>query len=386
MSRYLVVSRQQEDCSWIQQYFRSESIIYNHGKDLHNRFLNIHPCVNGNEMKAFLTYVCNWYDQLADVTVFLTANLPSYLERKSKEEPSVTNDVRCTIDTLVKQASVNGVSGNGGVTTKTEMIQKYVLPGKSYGLSFGEWFYQYFQHFPEHELHTLPSTLFAVRKDHIHHRPPQFYQYMLHQLSSDYGETRTFLSQSWFYVFNPWKSCVPSLPDNIGVVCYGVTKIPYMNVGTQGLYTNDAFASLQMVSKYVLEPLKKHGKNISVYVATNPHADVELYAKIVEAQYVKTKDGMNSITAWNDARRLFPKLWYDHPFLIALHLDIMLLQSIDQWNIHPTLLNYEGSLKQIQAFSTSAVHERRILPTFLSNEDSHNPMFTTIARNLLVRK
>lgn len=386
MSRFLVVSRTNEDCGWILSMFRSESIIYNHGRELQNRFLKIQPCPNGGEVKAFLTYIADWYDQLADVTIFVTASLPLYLERKSNDDNTITADVRTAIEQMTKQALSDGTSKNDGVTTNTEMLQRYVLPSKSYGLSFGEWFYQYYGHFPETEFHTLPSCCFAVRKDHIHHRPKQFYQYMLQQLTADYGETRIFFSQSWFYAFNPWNSRVPLLPDNIAVVCYGVSKIPYQPVGDSCLYTIDAFASLQMISKYVLEALKRDGKNVTVYVATNPHADIENYAKVVEAQYVKTKGGMTSATAWNDCRRLFPKLWYDHPFIIAIHLDALLLQSIDQWNIDPTQLNYEGSCKQIQAFSTSAAFERRMLPSFFSKEDAHNPLFTTLAKNLPTRK
>lgn len=376
------------DYEWVRGMW-SESIVYNRSTPVEERFLKmVNVSSEGGVMKQFLRYILDHYEVLADVTIFVAGNIQDHISCVSKYVKSTyPTDPNTFLDRLTQEAKQMGTSQNFSTTypfqVSSSFRQLHVI-GKIHdtGMPFGNWFYQLFGHFPEGDFYAFPSACFAIRQDRILQRPKAFYDFLLQNLHLPCNEFMYYMDRIWYYMFQPVVSGWTNVPDNIAVVCYGNTNAPFLKEEDGLSYSVNAYPALCMVDKYVLQPLRNMNKLVTVYLCSNPHASLDDYARLLGADHVKTKNNLTIANAWKETRRLFPKLWQDHEFIIAIHSHIMLSASIEAWTIDSAKLNFEGKNRELQAFSTAAIEERKITPSFIEENETGHPLFTYHQRRI----
>lgn len=388
--RCIVVCRTQEDIRWVHDVW-SSALVYNKGLPVDlPRIPVVQQPREGSEALSIVQYILDHYDDnaLPQVSVFVHGNLLDHLPLHQAQGYPVTPIE--FLERLVAEAHQHGVSQNMVPSTHSTVEPTYRLPllrsAFSYtGMVFGEWFSRVLGcPFPTGSpFLQYPSRCFAVRKDRILQHPKTYYQSLKKQLNVETSEFIHYLRASWFYVFSPTPKHSPlvTLPSRIGVILHGPTYADAFYEDGH-LYHIRTQPCLQRAKECILDPLRARADTtVNVYLFTNPHAHVQEYATLLQADVVKTRDDITLAHSWDHARRFLPDLWTDHDFLIVLRADAFLLTPLPEWNLDPTKHNVDGGAHLLEAFSVTATAKHSLLPPHWTITPQSYPLYISHLRS-----
>ena len=229
MSIGLIVSRFNEDISWLKQHQEFKIYIYNKGeKILDNNFKNIISLKNvGRESHTWLYHIVNNYDNLDDISIFLQGRIDD-LNCMAYRDPTQYLKV---INKYGFAASRYGLLGpfhwkhNVGI----ENNEKYKESWNNFEISRSS---IGFRKFSENLFPDIPKIVatsyggcFAIKKDLIRKYEVSFYSNLLSQLSIHKNPIEGhYMERLWCYIFTKNKPLLRAFSDVI------ITKIERSNL------------------------------------------------------------------------------------------------------------------------------------------------------------
>ena len=207
MKKCLIISRYNEDLSWLNNLNKDfEIIIYNKGEDLETEIPNtINKLDNlGRESQTWLYYITNNYDNLADINIFLQGRIDD-LGCMAYKDP---NEYLNVIDEYGFAVSRYGILGpfhwkrNVGI----ENDLRYKVNWNKHKISRSKLGFRNFAKslFPEIPYFVACSYggCFAVKKENIMKFEIDFYKDLLHLLSKHENPIEGhYLERLWCYMF-----------------------------------------------------------------------------------------------------------------------------------------------------------------------------------------
>lgn len=194
MQRELVIARYREDLEWISQLADLHIHVYDKSSNLdslsqphlpENLQLTQLPNV-GREAHTYLTHIITQYDRMADVTVFLQGNPHDHVFNLSQQLNELPQDPG--FRELGHTPIVDDATGS---------------PAHS-GLDIAGFYESLFRAKPPAFYPFHAGTNFAVSRAIIRHRPREFYQRTLHEISaSEFGPWK--IERLWPMIFSPLK-------------------------------------------------------------------------------------------------------------------------------------------------------------------------------------
>ena len=195
----LVIARYNEDISWLSPYLEHNIniIIYNKGEPLvcDERIKVVQLENIGREAHTYLYHICNNYDSLNNVTVFLQGRIDDHIDGSIYEE----------ISKMCQDASICGFSKNYTHLT-TDIGYDYTLHNycdndlDQCEVKLGPFFEQFVGRFPKHFL-IYRNALFAVRSDVIRNRPLFYYKSLLNLDFTKNSVLAHYMERIWLYIF-----------------------------------------------------------------------------------------------------------------------------------------------------------------------------------------
>jgi len=219
----IVVSRYNEDLSWLKNdpYNKYPVVVYN--KSNNNNFLktkNIYKVVNvknvGRCDHTYLYHIIENYDNLADVTVFLPgsldiANVPYkrinstvILQEVEKHKDTVfvgnKDDVRYYWYNFTMPEYKASDKRNVAINDETKTELAGIRP-------YGKWFDAHFPNFNTKGSIISYGGIFSVSREDIRNHPKSYYQDLIKELSnSSNPEAGHFFERAWYAIFYPYKN------------------------------------------------------------------------------------------------------------------------------------------------------------------------------------
>ena len=195
----LVIARsnKDEDISFldnINQNLYRRIIVYNKGSYLH-KTINI-PNVGGSA-HTFLHYIIKYYNDLADVTIFLSLNASDInIAQPTIDKSFLTHDSVFFVNTNQYDIQSNLV----------EYIQSYQNDNLFLckDRPYNNWYDKNFNDTYINSIVLLRSNIFSVSRNHIHNRPIEFYKRLLGYIDTHQNpEAMYFIDRSWLAIFDP---------------------------------------------------------------------------------------------------------------------------------------------------------------------------------------
>lgn len=207
----IVISRYEEDLSWVPVTGYSKMYIYNKGSPVSVPLPNVHmealPNL-GRESHTYFHHVIKNYNNLADMTLFLPASVWAVnmkREKLLKILNSLKSDFRSTTTGMKDPAFIEA--------QKMFEIDSYTITNeenrkknpdssleKSELRPLNKWFSKYF---PKEELTCISfNGIMAVTRNSIHKRPVQFYKKLLDIHSFKNAEVVHYSERTWKNIFS----------------------------------------------------------------------------------------------------------------------------------------------------------------------------------------
>ena len=220
MKKSLIISRFNEDISWLEEIKGFKTIIYNKGESLSNsKFKNIININNvGRESHTWLYHIIENYKDLDDVNIFLQGRIDD-LGCMAYQNP---HDYLKEINKNGFIASRYGILGplHWGWHVGIEKNKKYMLEWDSGMISRSNIGFRKFakELFPEIPIFVSTSYggCFAVKKELIKNYDKEFYKKLLDTLSKHKNPIEGhYLERLWCYMFTKNKFLKKSILDVI---------------------------------------------------------------------------------------------------------------------------------------------------------------------------
>ena len=218
MNSCLIISRFNEDISWLKKYENFDIIIYNKGKELKNSsFKNIYRLPNlGRESHTWLHHIVNNYDRLHEVNIFLQGKIDD-LGCMAFQDP---NDYILEIRKFGFSVSRYGLLGpfhwsdNIGI----EKDKRYKKAWEDHKISRSEVGFRTFAKNLFPEIPILVSTsyggCFAVTREVIKSNDLALYKYLLDILGKHQNPIEGhYMERLWCYLFTKNKPIYKSFLD-----------------------------------------------------------------------------------------------------------------------------------------------------------------------------
>lgn len=229
MDYHIVVSRFNEDVSWLRE-FGSNVRIMNKG-DFHTIPVVMQPYSKtlpniGLDQYSHLRYIVDNYENLPSTVIFTQANLKDHHDIHEpdpnlpmhKFDGSIHNYTNTMttpqiITDMIKQVYLYGRTQNAKCYVdqkKIFIVDEEYKVNKKYkdecdtGYKFGDWFERYVgKTMPRHDVFLwFKNTIFGSSKAYILSRPKSFYENLLKQFVAVRSEVNHYFERSWFYVLN----------------------------------------------------------------------------------------------------------------------------------------------------------------------------------------
>ena len=204
----VIVARYKEDVTWLTKLEMPSGtrlrklIIYNKGETID--FPNVVTLPNkGREGNTYLHHIITHYDTIADITVFIQADIRDHCVDGLTD----IGYVKKMIETA--KLGTSGMSWNAapwpygtGYDFQLGEYSGRSLVRSSY--QYGGWFERFigkFKNDPQRHL-WFKSGLFAVMRDKVLQHKAAFYKHIIDDITTE-GENEQghFLERSWFYIF-----------------------------------------------------------------------------------------------------------------------------------------------------------------------------------------
>lgn len=200
----IVVARYNEDITWLIPFLDNyKIIIYNKGNPLTNideRFIQVHLPNIGREAHTYLYHICENYNHLADVTVFLQGKVDDHL----KEHFEGINENEF-VKKMIEDANIYGTSTNCiEFSEKFDDFNLCEYKGDCLtpvGMNLGLFFEKYLG-ITQHENKCYVGALFATKNNSIKKLPYNFYKTFQLFCKSKNEELAHFLERSWYIIFS----------------------------------------------------------------------------------------------------------------------------------------------------------------------------------------
>jgi hypothetical protein len=201
MDNQIIISRYNEDISWIHSY-RDISLIYNKGiNNIDSNIFNVVQLKNvGRESHTYLYHIVNNYEKLAENTIFFQGNISDhkilnmtdYLNN-NKITAHFENISFYNLKNKIEHKGKWQKEYNNGVMLK-ESLTPYDWLKNVIGIVFEE---------NIDIIKVIWGANFAVSKDLIKSKPKSFYQnilrYIEHHVNPELGH---YIERSWYIFFN----------------------------------------------------------------------------------------------------------------------------------------------------------------------------------------
>ena len=201
----LVIAQDVSPCEWSRPYAHRRT-VYHKGPQTALGAITL-PNVGG-DAHTFLTHIVRNYDDLAEVTIFVSS-------RDERHQPFTTDHfIRDDCDFVATTLHAANMTDPKNVTTDGRLKTPHTLSkGPLYpaSLSFGEWFDRGVA-FGMHEqlrFKTMShlflmceSGTFSVKRSSIVDKPKSYYQSLLNWVSSHQNsEWANYIEHAWIYIF-----------------------------------------------------------------------------------------------------------------------------------------------------------------------------------------
>lgn len=208
-TRKYVIARFNEDVSWIESLPSDEVIVYNKGEPLNNSYFsnNVRNVPNiGRESHTYLYYIVANYNNLPDIVIFSQGSIVDHIPEQYGTSPAkylelLGDSARVSENGLSKNFGEARVPLDFNIQDATLLMEKWKVKDPT-RICFGEWFLKHFKYdFPSEKCFVAWGSIFAMRKEHLHTRPKEFYQTLL----MEHGYLNApilshFLERAWFYI------------------------------------------------------------------------------------------------------------------------------------------------------------------------------------------
>lgn len=242
----MVIARYKENLSWLDRYHKygfRDIIVYNKGKNDGICKLNSITCKqhhlpnHGRCDHTYLYHIIHNYDNLADVTIFTKGSSNNYQERKKLLFTiSKVFETKNSVFSAAKMDTPVHISAAGFTLDahKSKYHENHNTDPKNNITKpadirpFDKW---YLHHFPDISIYNIVFTgVFAVSKEHIHHRPIEFYKELLKQLEGHSNpEVGHYIERSWIAIFYPPdKNDTKTIDNYMGCIYHDILHEIYM--------------------------------------------------------------------------------------------------------------------------------------------------------------
>lgn len=215
----IVIARYNEDLNWLndEPYNKFKYIVYNKGNNENFNKNNVIKIINlpnvGRCDHTYIYHIIENYNNLADITVFLTGSIE--IEHKKKYSNVILNNIipfnnaifinKNNDNTDILDLYKNFYLDNYSATHYKNKINEEKLLHSRYR-PFINWKNNFFSNIKECKLVTL-GGIFSVSKEDILSSPIELYKNILQEL--DYHsnpEAGHYVERSWCYLFNGLKN------------------------------------------------------------------------------------------------------------------------------------------------------------------------------------
>jgi hypothetical protein len=218
-----VISRYNEPISWIYSnrfnHIIDKYSIYNKGVPLninkHNTNVIVHNIKNvGKCDHTFLYHIINNYDNLADITVFVSSNADN--ARKGPKIVKTIDLVGMTYNTVMigsKLVIPDDIYNFSMDTYRSQNPDNYINDGLITQLTpskirpFGKWYSNFW---PDKKNNiVIYGSIFAVHKSHIIQHPLNYYKRLIEEVNYCINpEAGHYVERAWSTIFSPYsESC-----------------------------------------------------------------------------------------------------------------------------------------------------------------------------------
>jgi hypothetical protein len=198
-AREMVIARYGEDVRWAEKW---NPTIYNKGSPLTaGGIVRSLPNV-GRESHTYLYHILNYWDQLADRTLFSQGKIQDHLPEGVRVEQFFDESVDLVFPRIVRDAKWT----DAGRLVYPGIFGKMLRSGNMRPSRYipVEWF----RKFLDKELNDpsdlvyIPGAIFSVTRGRIHSMPKRFYQNLIEQVSDHPNpEEGHYIERAWMYVF-----------------------------------------------------------------------------------------------------------------------------------------------------------------------------------------
>jgi len=221
----IIISRYNEDLNWLNEYPFNEFkvIVYNKGvNDDYLKSPNIIKTIKlpnvGRECHTFLYHIIENYDNLADITIFLSGSINN--SNKYYRSIDLINSVKKSKNTVFSclpsylkvfldydshnfkiNSYLSSDSNNKTINNDSSIKFSEIRP-------YGEWYKSTFKNNEENKCYSL-NSIFAVSKKNILQKPKYYYENLITQLNDHPNpEAGHFFERSWYAIFYPYDEII----------------------------------------------------------------------------------------------------------------------------------------------------------------------------------
>jgi len=210
-----VVSRYNEDLKWINTdpFNKFKYIVYNKGPNDNFDKTNVIKIIKlenvGRESHTYLYHICNNYDNLDDITIFLPGSIDAFQKKVVAKDMLESIDkyhkafLLCQpINNILKKMEYNFKINQYKCTNKQNYsLNNTIKIGKSKIRPFGKWYCKHINN--KFNLDNLSfNCIISVDKRDILNHPKKFYHNLLNEVNSySNPETGHYLERSWSNLF-----------------------------------------------------------------------------------------------------------------------------------------------------------------------------------------
>jgi hypothetical protein len=198
-AREMVIARYDEDVRWAEPW---NPTIYNKGQPLTAGGI-VRPLPNvGRESHTYLYHIINYWDELANMTLFTQGKIQDHLPKGIRIEQFFDLSVDLVFPGIFQDTQWGEAGRLAHPGIFGQMLKSGNMRPSPYTIS--EWFKKYLNKevLGPRDLVYIPGAIFSVTRERIHSRSKAFYQSLIERVSDHANpEEGHYIERAWIYVF-----------------------------------------------------------------------------------------------------------------------------------------------------------------------------------------